>query len=125
MFAVLHALGRFAADLFKSRCRLEAENLLLRHQLTIALRQAPSRLRLRAGDRALLIWMTLFKRASYGLCEHFQDHADEDDYAAHCHRKTEKAFGPSVVVAERSGIDKVAHRPPPAVLKTVYLTKRA
>jgi len=58
MFAVLHALGRFAADLFKSRCRLEAENLLLRHQLTIALRQAPSRLRLRSGDRALLIWMT-------------------------------------------------------------------
>jgi hypothetical protein len=36
----------------------EAENLFLRHQLTIALRQAPSRLRLRGGDRALLIWMT-------------------------------------------------------------------
>jgi transposase InsO family protein len=48
----------FVADLFKSRIRLEAENLFLRHQLTIALRQAPSRLRLRGGDRALLIWMT-------------------------------------------------------------------
>ena len=46
------------ADLFKSRSRLEAENLLLRHQLTIALRQAPPRLRLRGGDRAFLIWMT-------------------------------------------------------------------
>ena len=34
MFAILHALGMFVADLFKSRCRLEAENLLLRHQLT-------------------------------------------------------------------------------------------
>jgi hypothetical protein len=33
----------FVADLFKSRCRLEAENLLLRHQLTIALRRAPPR----------------------------------------------------------------------------------
>ena len=30
MFAILHALGIFVADLFKSRCRLEAENLLLR-----------------------------------------------------------------------------------------------
>ena len=58
MFAILYALGMFVADLFKSRCRLEAENLLLRHQLTIALRQAPPRLRLRGGDRALLIWMT-------------------------------------------------------------------
>jgi hypothetical protein len=40
MFAILHALGMFFADLFKSRSRLEAENLLLRHQLNIALRRA-------------------------------------------------------------------------------------
>ena len=58
MFAILHALGMFVADLFKSRSRLEAENLFLRHQLTIALRRAPPRLRLRGSDRALLIWMT-------------------------------------------------------------------
>jgi hypothetical protein len=45
-------------SLFKSRTRLEAENLFLRHQLTIALRQAPPRLCLRGSDRALLIWMT-------------------------------------------------------------------
>jgi hypothetical protein len=44
MFAILYALGMFVADLFKSQCRLEAENLLLRHQLTIALRRAPPRL---------------------------------------------------------------------------------
>jgi len=48
----------FVADLLKSRSRLEAENFLLRHQLTIAMRQAPPRLRLRGGDRVLLIWMT-------------------------------------------------------------------
>ena len=42
-----------------SRCRLEAENLLLRHQLAIALRRAPPRPRLFGSDRALLIWMTL------------------------------------------------------------------
>jgi hypothetical protein len=28
MFAILHALGMFVADMFKSRCRLEAANLL-------------------------------------------------------------------------------------------------
>ena len=55
MFALLHALGMFVADLFKSRSRLEAENLFLRHQLNIALRRAPPRLRLRGSDRALLI----------------------------------------------------------------------
>ena len=58
MFAILHVLGMFVADLFKSRCRLEAENLLLRHQLTIAMRQAPPRLRLRGSDRTLLTLMT-------------------------------------------------------------------
>jgi hypothetical protein len=57
MFVILHALGGFVTDLFKSRCRLEAENLLLLHQLTIALR-ASARLRLLGSDRALLIWMT-------------------------------------------------------------------
>jgi hypothetical protein len=58
MFAILHALGMFVADMFKSRCRLEAENLFLRYQLNIALRRAPPRLRLRGSDRALLVWMT-------------------------------------------------------------------
>ena len=39
MLAILHSLGMFVANLFKSRCRLEAENLFLRHQISIALRQ--------------------------------------------------------------------------------------
>src|SRR5450759_4127850 len=58
MFAILQALGMFIADLFKSRSRFEAENLCLRHQLNIALRRAPPRLRLHGSDRALLVWMT-------------------------------------------------------------------
>src|SRR2546425_1119284 len=58
MLAILHSLGMFIVDLFKSRRRLEAENLFLRHQLSIALRRAPPRLRLRGSDRALLVWMT-------------------------------------------------------------------
>src|SRR6185312_4598302 len=58
MFALLHSLTMFVIDFFKSRRRLEAENLFLRHQLSIALRRAPPRLRLRGSDRALLVWMT-------------------------------------------------------------------
>src|SRR4029434_7035452 len=59
MCTLVHALGMLVADLFKSRTRLEAENLYLRHQLNIALRWAPPRLRLRGSDRALLILMTM------------------------------------------------------------------
>ncbi len=57
MFAVLHALGMLVGDLFKSRARLEAEILLLRHQLNLALRHAPPRIRLHGGDRAFMVWM--------------------------------------------------------------------
>jgi hypothetical protein len=57
MFAVLHALGMFVADLVKSRSRLEAENLFLRHRLNVAMRRAPPRLRLHGSDRAFLVWM--------------------------------------------------------------------
>jgi hypothetical protein len=45
MLAILHLLGTFVANLFKSRRRLEVENLFLRHQLNIALRYAPRLLR--------------------------------------------------------------------------------
>src|SRR5262245_35831784 len=58
MFALLYSLTIFVIDFFKSRRRLEAENLFLRHQLSIALRRASLRLRLRGSDRALLAWMT-------------------------------------------------------------------
>jgi hypothetical protein len=51
MFAIIHLLATFIADLFKSRRRLEVENLFLRHQLNIALRRSPQRLQLRASDR--------------------------------------------------------------------------
>ena len=58
MLAILHLLMTFAADLFRSRRHLEVENLFLRHQLNIALRRAPRRLRLRGSDRAVLVWLT-------------------------------------------------------------------
>src|SRR5260221_13742135 len=58
MLAILHSLGMFVADLFKPRCRLEAENLFLRHQLSIALRRAPPPLSLRGVDLAVVVWVT-------------------------------------------------------------------
>jgi hypothetical protein len=58
MLAILPLLAMFVADLCKSRRQLEVENLFLRHQLNIALRRAPRRLRLRGSDRALLVWMS-------------------------------------------------------------------
>ena len=57
MFAIVHLLATFIADLFKPPRRLEVENLFLRHQLNVALRR-PERVRLRAADRALMVWMT-------------------------------------------------------------------
>src|SRR5215831_7345047 len=72
MFAILHSLAMFVIDFFKSPRRLEAENLFLRHQLSIALRRAPPRLRLRGSDRALMVWLTGPPRR--GACRSTGDH---------------------------------------------------
>jgi hypothetical protein len=88
MFAILHALGMLVADLFKSRRRLEAENLLLRHQLTIALRRAPPRLRLLGSDRALLTWMTRLWPSLLGAVQVVQP-----ETILRWHRVVSKCFG--------------------------------
>src|SRR3977135_973939 len=67
MLAILHLLGTCVVNLFKSRRRLEIENLFLRHKLKISLRRAPHRLRLCANDRALLVWMTWLWPSLLGL----------------------------------------------------------
>src|SRR5438034_951561 len=87
MFAILHALGMFVADLLKSRWRLEAENLFLRHQLNIALRSAPPRLQLCGADRALLIWMTRIWPGLLGMAQVVQP-----ETILRWHRKGFKAF---------------------------------
>jgi transposase InsO family protein len=69
MFALLHSLAMFVIDFFKSPRQLEVENLFLRHQLSIALRHAPSRLRLRGSDRALLAWMTRLRPSLLGAAQ--------------------------------------------------------
>jgi len=47
MFSILRTLVTVIADLFRSRARLDAEILRLRHQLNLALRRAAPRVRLR------------------------------------------------------------------------------
>jgi transposase InsO family protein len=69
MLAILHLLATLVCNLFRSRRQLEVENLFLRHQLNIALRRAPRRLRLRGSDRALLVWMTKLWPNLLGLCQ--------------------------------------------------------
>jgi len=69
MLAILRLLAAFIADLFRSRRRLEAEILFLRHQLNIALRQRPTPLLLRGGDRALLVWMTRLWLSLLGMVQ--------------------------------------------------------
>ncbi len=57
MIGILRALWWTIGSRFKSRERLEAENLALRHQVTVLRRSAPERLRLRSSDRCLLVWL--------------------------------------------------------------------
>jgi transposase InsO family protein len=54
-------LLRWLTSLVKSRCRLQAENLVLRHQVNILRRRASRRLRLSNADRLAFVWL-------YRLC---------------------------------------------------------
>jgi hypothetical protein len=67
MLAFFRLLVTFVANPFRSRRRVEIENLFLRHQLNIALRRAPHRLRLRASDRTLLVLLTWLWPGLIGL----------------------------------------------------------
>jgi hypothetical protein len=57
MMAIVFLLVRMLCDWFKSRRRLEAEILVLRHQINVLQRRTPRRLHLRWADRALFIWL--------------------------------------------------------------------
>src|ERR1700680_3764532 len=48
---------RMLCDFFKPRQQLEAEILVLRHQLNVLQQRAPRRLHLRWVDRALFVWL--------------------------------------------------------------------
>jgi hypothetical protein len=57
MIAIGLLFVRLLSDCFKSRLRLEAEILVLRHQLNVLQQRAPRRVHLRWADRALFIWL--------------------------------------------------------------------
>ena len=57
MIDVLKLVACSLASLIKSRVRLEAEIMVLRHQLMILRRKAPPRPRLGAVDRLILVWL--------------------------------------------------------------------
>jgi len=57
MIGIVRELWWILASRFKSRKRLEAENLALRHQITVLRRSMPQRPRLRGSDRVLFVWL--------------------------------------------------------------------
>src|SRR6266481_3436813 len=57
MIAIGLLFVRLLSDCFKSRLRLKAEILVLRHQLNVLQQRAPRRVHLRWADRALFIWL--------------------------------------------------------------------
>jgi transposase InsO family protein len=57
MIAIAFLFVRMLCDCFKPRRRLEAEILVLRHQLNVLQQRAPRRLHLHWADRALFIWL--------------------------------------------------------------------
>jgi hypothetical protein len=54
MLAFSHLLAMLVVNPFRPRRQVEIENLFLRHQLNIALRRAPHRLRLRTVRRQIV-----------------------------------------------------------------------
>jgi hypothetical protein len=59
MIALLWLLLAVLAASFKSKCRLEAENAALRHQVMVLRRQARSRMQLTNFDRLFLVQLYL------------------------------------------------------------------
>jgi hypothetical protein len=57
MFAFLIKLLLVARTRLKSRANLEAENIVLRQQVIVLSRKAPSRVRLRNIDRLIFVWL--------------------------------------------------------------------
>jgi transposase InsO family protein len=57
MIACLRLLTCFLISVLKSRRRLEAEVVVLRHQVNVLRRAAPSKLRLMPIDRLIIVWL--------------------------------------------------------------------
>ncbi len=57
MISGLKLLAWFVGSLFRSNGRLEAEIVILRHQLNVLRRRMPSRARLTVIDRLIFVWL--------------------------------------------------------------------
>src|SRR6202035_294691 len=57
MIAFLSLFLRVLVSPFKTKARLEAEIVLLRHQLNVLRRRVPSRPKLAVADRLLFVWL--------------------------------------------------------------------
>jgi hypothetical protein len=57
MTDLLRLILAILASLFKSRARLEAENLILRQQINVLRRRMPKRPALKNIDRLLFVWL--------------------------------------------------------------------
>jgi hypothetical protein len=117
MLAILHLLGRFVLNLFKSRHRLAVENLFLRHQLNIALRRASRRLLLRRSDRVLMVWMTRLWPHLLGLARVVQPATvlrwHRAGFRAHWRRKSRGRVGrPGIGIELRDLIRRMSRENP-------------
>src|ERR1019366_9442797 len=61
MLSLIELLFGWLASFLRSQPRLQAENIMLRHQLNILRRRAAARLRLSKVDRLVFVWL-------YHLC---------------------------------------------------------
>jgi hypothetical protein len=66
MIAIGLLFVRMLCDCFKSRRRLEAEIVVLRHQLNILQQRMPRRVYLRWADRAVFRWLSLWPQCHTG-----------------------------------------------------------
>ena len=87
MLGMVGLLLRWLMSLVKSRRRLEAENLVLRHQVNILRRRASRRLRLSNADRLTFVWL-------YRLCPSVVDAVAiiKPETLIRWHRRGFKAF---------------------------------
>ncbi len=87
MLGMVELLLHWLASLVKSRRRLEAENLVLRHQVNILRRRAPQRPWLSNADRLAFVWL-------YRLCPNVVDAVAiiRPETVIHWHRHGFKAF---------------------------------
>src|ERR1700732_4340834 len=86
MFAFLIRLLLVARSRLKSRASLEAENIILRQQVIVLSRKAPSRVRLRNIDRLIFAWLyrsfPLILNAIIPECDHRSQARDRDPMAS-------------------------------------------